>query len=40
MKAEKQTFTKRFKAEITDKLSIRRILVYCLGFFNCCTSGS
>lgn len=33
MKEEKSTFKSRFKTEIIDKLSIRRITMYCLGFF-------
>lgn len=33
METEKQTFKHRFKSEILDKLSVRRILIYCLGFF-------
>ena len=31
--SEKQTFRTRFRTEILDKLSIRRIVTYCLGFF-------
>lgn len=33
MNEEKQTFQARFRAEILDKLSLRRMLTYCLGFF-------
>jgi uncharacterized membrane protein YczE len=33
METEKQTFKLRFKTEILNKLSIRRIVIYCLGFF-------
>ena len=31
--SEKQTFKTRLKSEILDKLSIRRIVIYCFGFF-------
>ena len=31
--AEKQTFRQQLKAEILDKLSIRRLLIYCVGLF-------
>lgn len=33
MKDEKPTFQTRFRTEILDKLSIRRMITYCLGFF-------
>ncbi len=33
MDTEKKTFKKRFKEDVLDKLSIKRIVVYCLGFF-------
>ena len=33
MDTEKKTFKYRLKTEIIDKLSVRRILIYCLGFF-------
>lgn len=33
MSIEKQTFKSRFKTEIVDKLSLKRIVIYCLGFF-------
>ena len=33
METEKYTFKARFKSEILDKLSVRRIVIYCLGFF-------
>lgn len=32
-KDENKTFRSRFKAEILDKLSVKRIVIYCLGFF-------
>lgn len=33
MNTEKHTFKERFKTEILGKLSLRRIIIYCLGFF-------
>lgn len=33
MNTAKQTFRSRLKSEILDKLSLRRIMIYCLGFF-------
>lgn len=33
MKDEKPTFQTRFRTEILDKLSVRRMITYCLEFF-------
>ena len=31
--SEKQTFKQQFRTEILDKLSVKRLLIYCLGLF-------